>query len=91
MNFCQGELVVILKLNTMKTAKEMLEEVAEVTYIQGIEFSVIIFNDALAAMKKIALMAYDEGFKYAAEKFKIEPEGKQVLSVGQFIDRTFPQ
>jgi hypothetical protein len=83
MNFCQGELVVILKLNTMKTIQEILTG-------NGVDNSTVT-PAIMKAIRDIVIMSYDEGFKYASEKFRIEPEGKPVKSVGQFYDFVFNQ
>jgi hypothetical protein len=74
-----------------KTAEEILESAMESAQIQGIDFSVIIFNDALAAMKQIAELAFDAGVKY--ERRNSVPFGglypKNVPSKEQFIKELF--
>lgn len=47
----------------MKIAEEILKDKEEIAQIKGIDFSVIIFNDALDAMNKYAEQ-YIEKIKY---------------------------
>lgn len=44
----------------MKTAEEILKNKEEIAQIQGVDFSVIIFNDAIQAMKEYAKQYIDK-------------------------------
>lgn len=44
----------------MKTAAEILKDKEEIAQIQGIDFSVIIFNDAIQAMEEYAKQYIDK-------------------------------
>ncbi|HNJ02587.1 MAG TPA: hypothetical protein PK206_12515 [Chitinophagales bacterium] len=59
----------------MKTAEEILKDKEEIAQIQGIDFSVIIFNDALDAMNEYAEQ-YIEKIKYLEKVIKDMENGR---------------
>ncbi len=59
----------------MKTAEEILKDKEEIAQIQGIDFSVIIFNDALDVMNEYAEQ-YIEKIKYLEKVIKDMENGR---------------
>ena len=59
----------------MKRAEEILKDKEEIAQIQGIDFSVIIFNDALDAMNEYAEQ-YIEKIKYLEKVIKDMENGR---------------
>ncbi len=47
------------------------------------------YDNVIEAMKEMALMAYDAGFRYAAENFRNQPKGDQTKSVKEFMEAAF--
>ena len=68
-------------MSKLISAEEILKEKEEIAQIQGIDFSVVIFNDAIQAMNKYAKMIAEyyvqEALKAVVQKARIEcPEPK---------------
>ena len=62
----------------MKTPEDFLKDKEEIAQIQGIDFNVIIFNDAVSAMKE-----------YADYVLKLKPECKHIRTERSgFVDQS---